>query len=84
MIRKDIQLYKAIILLENLKDFSLRKGLIGIVIYIYEESRLFEVEFATEEGEILEIVTLEAHQIEPIDQDKLKTLKKITFLSCEI
>ena len=83
MIRKDIKLYTVVKLLENLPKDGFRKGLIGTVIYTHIPARIFEVEIATEEGSILEIVTLEAFQIEPLSKDELKTLKKITLFTTD-
>ena len=55
------------ILTTILPDSSLLPGDIGTVVHIYEGNSAYEIEFFTVDGQTLDVVTVEATHVRPVD-----------------
>jgi hypothetical protein len=60
-----IQELDDVILTCNLPKYRLASGDIGTVVLVHKESKGYEVEFTTLDGETLALVTLTADQVRP-------------------
>jgi hypothetical protein len=54
------------VLVVDLPDRALQVGDVGVVVYIYEDKKAYEIEFFTADGQTLDVVTVEAHQVRPV------------------
>ena len=60
-----------VVLLQDLPDFSLRKGDVGGIVYVHNAGQAFEVEFATLAGDTLAVTTLPAALIQAVDSSQI-------------
>lgn len=58
----------AVVLAKDLKEYRLKRGDVGAVVYVYEGGKAFEVEFVTGEGETIVVATLPAGDIRPMQR----------------
>ncbi len=55
-----------VVLARDLKDFHLKRGDVGAVVYVYEGGTAFEIEFVTGEGKTIAVVTLPIGDVRPM------------------
>lgn len=60
-----------VILTEDLPSYGLKKGDLGTVVLIHGNSKGFEVEFVSLDGETVAVTSLLVHQIRPIGQHEI-------------
>jgi hypothetical protein len=61
-----IREHDSVVLMHNLPDEGLVAGDIGTVVHIHSRGSAFEVEFMTQAGETVAVVTLRADQLRAI------------------
>ena len=69
--------YKAtdtVVLERDLIEFGLRKGDLGTIVQVYEPDGL-EVEFVTASGHTEALVTLKVHDVRPVADDDLTSVR---------
>lgn len=49
----------------DIKKYGLKKGVTGTVVYVYKGGKAYEVEFMTDEGKTLAVLTLNSTDISP-------------------
>jgi hypothetical protein len=57
-----------IILTEDLHEYSLLSGDLGVVALVHRQGEAFEVEFLTLDGDTVAVETLTAQQVRPIQK----------------
>lgn len=55
-----------VVLAHDIREFGLRRGDIGAVVYCYADGQAFEVEFATAAGATVAVLTLTEADIRPM------------------
>lgn len=81
---EQINLFDLVYLREDISTPPLMKGLVGTVIYVYKQNRLYEVDFISKQGESIASVVLETYQIAKLDLKKLKPANEITLFKVKI
>lgn len=62
-----IKEHDLVALCEDLPEFGLQRGDVGVVVMTHAQGQAYEVEFTTLQGETIAIVTLSTQQIRPVD-----------------
>ncbi len=65
------------VLTEDLPKHQLKAGDVGVVVHIYSSDKAYEVEFFTLSGETLDVVTVEAAQLRPVDSHDVMHARSI-------
>ena len=60
-----------VVLTKDVEELSLEAGDVGTVVLIHENSRGFEVEFVTLDGETYAVTTVMAEDVRPIDRNEI-------------
>ncbi len=60
--------HERVILTEDLPDYHLTAGDVGVVVMIHGQGEGYEIEFFTLTGHTLEVVTVRAHQVRPVTE----------------
>ena len=60
-----------IILTHDFEDYKLKKGTQGAIVHCYYDQQAYEVEFVSDEGETLALLTLESGDIQ-LERDIIK------------
>jgi uncharacterized protein DUF4926 len=55
-----------VVLAHDLDAYSLTQGDVGAVVHCYQDGGTFEVEFVTGEGTTIAVLTLDQHDIRPM------------------
>ena len=66
-----------IVLTRDLPENGLKQGDIGAVVHIYEESKAFEVEFITGQGDTVAVVTLKSQDIRLLQDKEILHVRKL-------
>jgi hypothetical protein len=66
-----------VILRTNLPEHALLAGDMGTVVHIYTDGLAYEVEFFTVDGQTLDVVTVEASQVRPVDSHAILHARQI-------
>ena len=61
-----IQELDRVVLAEDLPDYALQAGDLGVVVLVHGSGEAFEVEFLTLDGDTVAVETLTARQVRPI------------------
>jgi len=72
-----IKEHDRVILTESISKHRLEQGDIGVVIYIYNSGKAYEVEFVTLDGKTTAILELEPHQIRPIGLQEIPHARRL-------
>lgn len=59
----------------DIKKFGLKRGVSGTVVYVYKGGKVYEVEFMTEKGKTIAVLTLDFKDISPKPEIYLKSNK---------
>jgi len=62
-------------LTHDLKEHKLKRGDIGTVVLVYEKGKAYEVEFMSEGGKTLALLTLTPNEISPIKDDDIPHMR---------
>lgn len=60
-----------VVLTTNLQEYGLERGDIGTVVLIHDNSKGYEAEFVTLDGETMEVVSLFPSQVRPIGRREI-------------
>lgn len=60
-----------IVLNRNIIKYNLKKGDLGTIVHIYEDSKALEVEFITTKGKTMAVLTLKQSDIRPMVRDEI-------------
>lgn len=66
-----------VVLTRDLPEYGLKKGDIGAVIHSYEDSKAFEVEFITGQGNTIAVLTLEAENVRLMQGKEILHVRKL-------
>ena len=81
---EQINLYDLVWLREDVSKPPLAKGMVGTVIYIYNQNRLFEVDFISKQGEAIASVVLENNQLAKLQEEKIKSVNEVTLFRVKV
>jgi hypothetical protein len=60
-----------VVLTVDLPAEKLTAGDVGTVVHIFDDSKAYEVEFVSLDGETVAIVTLERSQVRPVERNEI-------------
>lgn len=60
-----------VVLNKNIKESRLKKGDIGTIVHIYDNSKTLEVEFITAKGKTVAVLTLATADVRPIEKNEI-------------
>jgi hypothetical protein len=66
-----------IVLAKNIPLHNLTVGDIGAIVHKYENANAYEVEFVTAEGKTVAVVTLEEHDIRPMERNEILHVREL-------
>ena len=72
-----IQELERIALTDDLPEYGLKAGDIGMVAHIYGEHKGYEVEFVTLNGELIALVSVYPAQIRQLEQDEIASARRV-------
>ena len=72
-----IKEHDCVVLTKNLPDENLEAGDIGTIVHVHKNGAAYEVEFMTLTGETVDIVTLEASHVRPINRHDLAHTREL-------
>ena len=64
---KEIKEYERVVLTTDLPQYRLLAGDIGVVVMIHGDHEGYEVELLSADGHTLDVITVEASQIRPVN-----------------
>ncbi|MFN8371998.1 MAG: DUF4926 domain-containing protein [Anaerolineae bacterium] len=59
-------------------EHGLLAGDVGVVVGVYGDSQAYEVEFSTRDGQTLDVVTVEAHQLLAVSNREILHARPLT------
>ena len=66
-----IKEFDRVVLVSDLPEHHLRAGDVGVVVLIHSKDAGYEVEFFTLKGQTLDVVTVEASQVRPVENTEV-------------
>ena len=69
--KKIIEEFEEVVLINDLPKFGLRAGDIGVVVDIHGNNAGYTLEFMTRDGATVAVVTLNADQVRPIGEREM-------------
>jgi hypothetical protein len=69
--KKVIEEFEEVVLINDLPKFGLRAGDVGVVVDIHGNSTGYTLEFMTRDGATVAVVTVNANQIRPIGEAEM-------------
>ena len=63
----EIREHERAVLTADLPQYGLQAGDVGVVVHIYRDGLAYEIEFFTLAGATLDVVTVEADQVRPVN-----------------
>lgn len=70
--------HDAVALAVDLPEQGLRAGDLGTVVMVHRDGEGYEVEFMTLDGETIDVVTLFASQVRPIEEREIAHARKLS------
>lgn len=64
----------------DLPEHRLTQGDVGAVVFVYDQSRGYEVEFVTYTGETVALVSLSPSQIRPLERGEIAHVRDLDHL----
>ncbi len=71
-----IQELDRVVLTEDLPDYALQAGDLGVVVLVHRQGEAFEVEFLTLEGDTVAVETLTARQVRPVRASEIAHVRE--------
>ena len=68
-----------VVLERDIDEYGLKRGDIGTIVYCYGDSRAFEVEFATVDGQTIAVLTLTEADIRPLKPSEILHARELTL-----
>ena len=66
-----IQELDTVVLADDLPEYGLTHGDVGVVVHVYSDGTAYEVEFVTGEGATVAVVTLQQEAVRPMKQREI-------------
>jgi len=66
-----------VVLTEDLPEYQLKAGDVGMVLHVYPGDAGYEVEFVSLTGELIALVALHAHQVRRIDTHEIASARRV-------
>jgi hypothetical protein len=63
--------YQRVILTADLPQYGLKVGDVGVVVMIHGDHEGYELEIFTLEGKTVDVITVEAHQVRPVEHHEI-------------
>ncbi len=60
-----------VVLAHDIEEFDLEKGDVGVVVHVYAEKKVYEVEFSTTKGKTVAVLTLTSADIRPMNREEI-------------
>lgn len=68
-----------VVLERDIDEYGLKRGDIGTIVHCYGDSRAFEVEFATVDGQTIAVLTLTEADIRPLKPSEILHARELTL-----
>ena len=68
-----------VVLLNNIKDHSLKSGDIGTIVHVYPDGKAYEVEFIFGQGQTVAVLTLETNEIRPLTDKEIFHVRELNI-----
>lgn len=75
--RSVIRELEMVVLRRDLPESRLKAGDVGTVVFVHEEGKGYEVEFATLAGETLAVVTVPAEDLRTVAPDEIASARHV-------
>ncbi len=72
-----IKEHDRVVLTVDFAAAQLKAGDVGVVVHIYRDGAAYEVEFFTLDGQTLDVITVEAGQVRPVDAAEVMHARRI-------
>jgi hypothetical protein len=72
-----MQELERVALVEDLPEYSLKAGDIGMVMHVYRDQQGYEVEFVTLDGSLIGLVSLYPEQIRSLAGDEVASARRV-------
>ncbi len=69
--------HERVVLLTDLPEVGLERGDVGVVVHVHGDGGGYMVEFMTLDGETIDVVTLDASQVRPIEEREIAHARKL-------
>ena len=73
-----IEELNTVVLACGIAEYSLACGDIGTVVHIYRDGEAFEVEFTTGSGVTIAVLTIEAKDLRPLQDQEILRVRRLT------
>jgi hypothetical protein len=68
-----------VVLERDIDEYGLKRGDVGTIVHCYSDSRAFEVEFATVDGQTIVVLTLTEADIRPLKPSEILHARELTL-----
>lgn len=72
-----IKEHEEIVLADDLPEYGLKRGDIGVVVHIHQGGKGFEIEFVALDGETLAVATVNAGQVRRIGKNEIAQARNV-------
>jgi hypothetical protein len=72
-----IEELERVALTENLPEYRLNIGDVGLVVHVYGDYKGYGVEFVTLSGNLVALASVYPHQIRRIEQDEIASARRV-------
>lgn len=73
-----IKEHERAVLLRDLPAQGLKAGDVGTVVHIYRDGAAYEIEFFTLDGHTLDVVTVDAQQVRPVERRDMLHVRELS------
>jgi hypothetical protein len=73
-----IQEHERAVLTRDLPEQGLKAGDVGTVVHVYRDGVAYEIEFFALDGRTLDVVTVEADQVRPVDRRDMLHVRELS------
>jgi len=73
-----IKEYEQVVLIEDLPEYGLKAGDLGTVVMIHGEQAGYELEIFSADGRTLDVVSVEAAQVRPVNRRDVLHVREIS------
>jgi hypothetical protein len=72
-----IKEHERVVLTVDFPENGLKSGDVGVVVMVHGEAEGYEVEIFALDGRTLDVITVEAHQVRPVDAAEVMHARRI-------
>lgn len=69
--------HERVVLLKDLPELGLERGDLGVVVHVYPDAAAYAVEFMALDGETIDVITLDATQVRPVEAREIAHARKV-------